>query len=129
MHQVFNYVEVLKWAFPAMKEKGLSPTERFLFLYLLHRANTAYWRELRLSVATVIAESGLKHSTFFLAKRNLQEKGFLREGKGCLLNYVVFSDSCMEEKNKKKERLGTPARDYSPEERLADLEKFFGKKI
>ena len=128
MHQVFNYVEVLKWAFPTMRTARLSPTECYLFLYLLHRSNSVFWRELRLSVAHVTNETGIKHSAFFLARKKLQEKGFLLYGKGCQLNFGNFPDNSKEVNCKKKDRQGTPAHDSSHEERLADLEKFFGRK-
>ena len=72
MEQVYNYVKVCNWAFPAMQEKRLSPAERFLFLYLLHRTNATFWKKLFISAEKVAEETGISRRSLFSYKKRLQ---------------------------------------------------------
>ena len=116
--QIYNYIEVLRKAFPAMKEKGLSPSERFLFLYLLHRANAAYWKDLRFSFENVSKETGISRRSLFSKKKRLISLGFLIKDEGWKINYDIFNLNSVHCNGKFRQyfKSGIPAAKFSPEE-------------
>ncbi len=119
MEQVYNYVKVCNWAFPIMLKKRLSPAERFLFLYLLYRANASYWKSLNISVEKVMEETGISRRSLFSYKKRLINLGFLLGEEGWALNYNIFPQKTIIEKNegiKKFAQSGVPARRFSKEE-------------
>ena len=87
---MYNYIEVLKWAHKALREKEMRPSERFLFLYLLHRANECYWKPLSLYAEIVSKETGIARTSLFKYKSRLVQTGFLLEGEQFNLNFNFF---------------------------------------
>lgn len=126
MQKIYNYIDVLRWAHQAIEEKKMRPAERYLFLYLLHRANACFWQPLSLAAETVAKETGIRRASLFTYKKNLIEHGFLLAEENFKLNLKKFPQT--EDNTKKKhDRQGVPARDVSDEARITQSLKYFGK--
>lgn len=112
MPEAYNYVKVCNWAFPIMQEKRLSPAERFLFLYLIYRANASYWKSLNISVEKVMEETGISRRSLFSYKKRLITYGFLLDEEGWALNFGKFPKKSKVENEgiKKYARTGVPAK-------------------
>ena len=111
-HQLYNYVEVLRWAFPILQEKRLSAAERFLFLYLLHRTNATFWKKLYISAEKVAEDTGISRRSLFSYKKRLITLGFLLDEEGWALNFGKFPKKSKVENEgiKKYARTGVPAK-------------------
>ncbi len=119
MPEAYNYVKVCNWAFPAMQEKKLSPAERFLFLYLLFRANAAFWRKLTISTEKVAEDTGISRRSLFSYRKCLISHGFLINEEGFVINYCIFPAKTKIKNNediRKYSDSGVPARRFSQEE-------------
>lgn len=115
----FNYIEVLRWAYPTLKELEIRPLSRLLFLYLIHRANLTGWKILSLSPTTVANETGISRSGVMKFRRELIEKRLLCQKSGFNINYSLFPHN-----HKVKDKEGTPAHTSSNTERLRDYNYF-----
>ena len=115
MPEAYNYVKVCNWAFPAMQEKKLSPAERFLFLYLLYRANAAFWKKLTISTEKVAEDTGISRRSLFSYRKCLISHGFLLDEEGWALNYNIFPQKTkiIYDSSKKSDKYGVPAGKFS----------------
>ncbi|MBR4573131.1 MAG: hypothetical protein IKO28_06960 [Prevotella sp.] len=114
MDSPFNYVDVLRWAHKELREKGLCPSERFLFLYLIHRTNECFWRQLSLTAKTVAKETGISRTSLFNYKKNLIKKDLLVDDEGFKINLKKFPRNEINRRRSKNLEVGDiPEEDYA----------------